>query len=236
MTAKQTKIVALGVFLMLALVGAAWFFGVAPQMEKASAHKAATTTSQQTTQTLQSTLTSLQQKQTELDKASGQYRQLARQFPESFDGSAWVAMVLDAATRTGVGINTITPSIPTVATPGAVTDPAAAPAPAPVPGAPGVAAAPADPSAMLASSSVMLNVGGSAQQIRAFVKAVGLLDRPLLVTSVNISTAEGKATAEIAGTTYLMRSLPEPGSAESQAEADAAVPVDPAAPVETPAP
>jgi Tfp pilus assembly protein PilO len=231
---KQTKIVAFGACVMLALLAATWFFGVSPQMKKASEHKAAAEAAVQTTTTLQSTLTSLQQKQGDLDKASGQYRQLARQFPEDFDGTAWVTMVSNAAVRTGVSLDTVTPAIPTVSTPGAApTDPNAAPAAVPVPGA---AVVPADPSAMLASSAVTLNVTGSSPAIRAFVKAIGLLDRPVLVTSVNISTAEQGSTAEISGTTYLMRTLPEPGSAEAQDQAAAEAAAGDAAVTETPVP
>lgn len=232
MNPKQTKIVAFGACIMLALLAATWFFGVSPQMKKTSEHKAATEAAVQTTTTLQSTLTSLQQKQGDLDKASGQYRQLARQFPEDFDGTAWVTMVANAAVRTGVSLDTVTPAIPTVSTPGAApTDPNVAAVPVP-----GATVAPADPSAMLASSAVTLNVTGSSPAIRAFVKAIGLLDRPVLVTSVNISTAENGSTAEISGTTYLMRSLPEPGSAEAQDQAAAETAAGDPAVTETPAP
>lgn len=227
MNPKQTKIVAFGACIMLALLAATWFFGVSPQMKKTSEHKAATEAAVQTTTTLQSTLASLQQKQGDLDKASGQYRQLARQFPEDFDGAAWVKMVANAAASTGVSLDTVTPAIPTVSTPGATPADPNAPVAVPVPGA---AVVPADPSAMLASSAVTLNVTGSSPEIRAFVKAIGLLDRPVLVTSVNISTAENGAQAEITGTTYLMRALSEPGSAEDQAATETA------APTETPAP
>lgn len=229
MTAKQTKIVAFGSVVAVALVALAWFIGVSPQLSKANESKAAQAQAITATDSLRVNLASLQQKETELGEASREYEDLARQFPDSFQPSEWVTMVMSAASQSGVKLTTIAPSVPQL---GAVagTAPAAGAVPAaPVP--------PVDPAATestaggdtLATSSVSLTAEGSPAALRDFLRRIGEMARPILIENASITATEGTgSTLSLTGRTFLMRALDDPSAAVTDATTtpSSAPPVD----------
>lgn len=225
MTKKQTQIIAIGALMAVALVAAAFFLGIKPQLARAAAANTERDAALAEQSSLEVVLADLQAKQAGLGTAQKAYKSLAAQFPEEFGISSWLNMVTAAANDAGVALVDIQPGLPTVGT-GTTADAAVvpvvpvAPAPAdgqtpidPATGAP-VAAAPVSE---VAYSQVTMSAEGSTAEIRRFVALLATMERPLLIDSLSY-TGQGNSVVSITGKTFLLKALPTLETAAAAAE------------------
>lgn len=223
MNKQQIQVIVGGLAIAVAVSCLGFFFGIKPQLDNKADFEAETRAAEAQTAVLNTQIAELQGKQENMAAAQAEYDVLAKNFPEDFEINAWIDTVLAAADRTGVTLETLTPTAPAFGTGafGAENEQAAQPTPGNVNetgaavegeslGEGGVYAVTGGD---VAFSSVEIQARGSAGALRSFVAALGGLDRPLLVDSMTLDAKANPSTVQLAGRTFLMRALTPPQAA-----------------------
>ncbi|HEX9089515.1 MAG TPA: hypothetical protein VF867_18640 [Arthrobacter sp.] len=138
-------------------------------------------------------------------------------FPAGPSQKDLLALILDAASATGVTVTGINPTVPTAVVPAAAAAPAAGAGTsiaAAAPAAPTPAAAAATgtmPSGPLAGVGLTINAQGDSANLLAFMQRIESLRRPFTTTEVTLTKNEtGSGVLVMAGTSFLVSPLVKP--------------------------
>lgn len=228
--AQTRKLVTLVVVAGTVLSAGTWFGVRGPQLSQADTAREQLSLVKVEAQGLRMQADTLTQKAGQVDAVLTEVQAISAQFPAVFDQAVWLSEVQRAAEQADVTIDSVssTPPAPVVADgAGELVDPAApaapdaaAPEPLPDPATPTAPTADETPSAdpvlatpttPVAEATVTLTVTGAARAVSAFLAALEMLPRPLLVENVQVGSAEdAKVRATIDGRTLLVQELETP--------------------------
>lgn len=190
------NVILLGTTAIVMILILGYLLVVSPLMTKVQAGKVEYEEAQATLSQAQTTAQGLEVFRTQEPQVASINEELAAQFPTTADVSALNAQIVQAATSAGLSpsavssIATTTPTVVVSAAPAAAPEGEAAPAEgeAADPAADPAAAAPTEPQATpIASMEVSIAATGPIDSLIAFARALGEIDRVLLITDVSIS-------------------------------------------------
>lgn len=234
------------------LIFLAYLIFFVPQMQAADGYRAQTEAEKITNAGLQSKVEVLTEKKKNLTLLKDQVNSLTAAFPSQVKPQDLFAAIIQAAGAAGVTVTTLNPAAPVLGTddktlsattgatggtaaqvaretPAAAAAPAAKAAGSAADEATGSAAAagPAvtsatDPLSSIALIGMSITATGSQDQLRAFLTNLEGLQRPLVLTSVDISAkGDGEASMTVEGNTFLTKPLVEPTLPGAAPEASA---------------
>ncbi|GAB2732611.1 hypothetical protein [Nocardioides pakistanensis] len=199
MTAQQQKTVGIGAAIVIVALIAAYFLGISPQLETRALNQQQTDLAVHETGVLTQTLADLETKRANLGEAEREFAQIVAQFPHDYQQPDWLELVYAAAANTDVTVLSIDPGVPV--------DPAVAD----VEG--GQTASPGAGDYPIAVSQVQLASQGSAEATAEFVRALENLDRPLLISDMEMSGKADNVGLLLSGKVFLTRPMERPGDA-----------------------
>lgn len=223
------NVILLGSTAVVMILVLGYLLVISPLLTKMQAGKVEYEEAQASLAQAQSTAEGLETYRTQEPQVSSVNEELAAQFPTTADVSALNAQVVQAATSAGLSpsaVSSIATTTPTVVVAAAPT------APTPAEGSEGEAAptegdaaatdpaAPAEPQATpIASMEVSISAIGPVDSLIAFARALGEIDRVLLITDVSISneSADG-ASISIKAIAYLYEPIQTVDAGEVPAE------------------
>lgn len=144
-------------------------------------------------------LAGLQRQKEDLGPVKKAATKLAEEFPPTADQPGLFREITDAAVAAGIGADGVTALSPTAPTLGAAEE-----------GTGAVSASPVPSNDQLARQEVSVSVDGDYGQTVRLLQNLEDMDRAYLVTSVDLTGAEGAYTTTVVGSMFVMRPVPKP--------------------------
>lgn len=230
----KTNTILLGVVGIVALALIGWFLVLSPRMASASEINEQADVVETQNQTLSLELTRLEQQKAAAPKAAAEAQKLLTQIPQEVSLPVIFTAITDAATNAGINprdVTDLSPSIPVVVGGGESDD--------------GSVSLTDGAGINLAVIKVNITVKGTRNQIQQFLKNLEAIQRSVVVTNVEMTTAgpatedAGTVTAAISAQLFVLQSqLPDlvKQVEELLAQADGTAPAAPSAPADPTAP